>query len=547
MNDMTQQHWYQNAVFYSLDVETFYDSNGDGIGDFPGLLQKLDYLAGLGINCIWLLPFYPSPNRDNGYDVMDYYSVDPSLGTLGDFTIFMEKANLLGIRVLIDLVVNHTSILHPWFRDARKHKDSPYRDYYIWSDEPKSFQRKNLMLKGEEDTMWSYDDAACQYYLHRFYKEQPDLNLGNPAVREEILKIMGFWLKLGVSGLRVDAAEIMIEDYGQDDVDPKELYSFFNDMRSYALSKKRDAILLAEVNGDPKKMSAFLDDGNRVQMIFNFYLNQHIFLSLVKGNANILAEAMNALPALQADNQFLNFLRHHDELNLKLLQDQDMNAVLDALAPEENMRIFGYGIRRRLATMFQGHIGMQKLAYSLLFSMPGVPMLRYGDEIGMGDDLSLNGRTSVRTPMQWSKQRNGGFSDADEKDLVHPVIRENSFGYETINVMQAQHDDSSLLSWVEKLVTTRKQVPEIGIGKLEVLLSKNKPLLIHAYASKNEKIYFIHNLSDQHINCNLIESGIEKGEVFDVFSDREFNNDTEQEMCINSYGYRWFRVEKNNA
>jgi maltose alpha-D-glucosyltransferase/alpha-amylase len=538
------QDWYRNAIFYSLDVESFYDSTGDGVGDFIGLINKLDYLAGLGITCIWLIPFYPSPDRDNGYDVMDYYNVDPQLGNLGDFAVFIEKADNLGIRIIIDLVVNHTSIQHPWFQEARKNKNSPYHDYYIWSEEPIEFDESRLMFKGEEETVWTYDKSAKKYYLHRFYKEQPDLNLGNEAVREEILKIMGFWLRLGVSGFRIDAAEIMVENYGLVGVDEKTLHDFFNEMLDFALAKKRDALLLAEVNGKPDEIKKFLGKGNKVHMLFNFYLNQYLFLSLVQNKATSLKEAIQNLPKLVHKNLFLNFLRHHDELNLKLLKKNEMKQVFDKLAPEENMRVFGFGIRRRLSPMFDGNQKILRFVYSLMFSLPGIPMIRYGEEIGMGDDLSLEGRESVRTPMQWTKNKNGGFSEADEKDLVHPVINKGQYGYQNINILNAQHDASSLLNWIEKLIITRKQCPEIGYGNIKIFNSPNDSILFHAFEWNKEKLYLLHNFSPEKVRCNRKKFLPEKGQLFEVLSDVETNEDTKEDILINGYGYRWFRLQK---
>jgi maltose alpha-D-glucosyltransferase/alpha-amylase len=314
-------HWYQNTIVYSLDVETFYDANGDGIGDFQGLIDKLDYLAALGITCIWLLPFFPSPNRDNGYDIKDYYNVDERLGCLGDFTQLMDKAQVFGIKILIDLVVNHTSIEHPWFRQAKRSRNNRYRNYYVWSDEPLVFDSVELSFSGEENTMWTFDDEAGQYYLHRFYKEQPDLNIMNPEVRGEILKIMGFWLKMGVSGFRIDAAPIIIEPHGIKGGEKEELEKIFEEMRSFLTSRKTDAILLAEANVKPAEVQTYLNGESRMHMIFNFYLNQHLFLGLTQGKAQPLIKAFSQLPHLQPDCQWLNFLRHHDELTLKSGED----------------------------------------------------------------------------------------------------------------------------------------------------------------------------------------------------------------------------------
>jgi maltose alpha-D-glucosyltransferase/alpha-amylase len=377
-------NWYRNAVFYSLDVETFQDSNGDGIGDFNGLIKRLEYIASLGVSCIWLLPFYPSPNRDNGYDVKDYYNVDERLGTLKEFSSFMEKAGELGLRVLIDLVVNHTSREHPWFQAARKDPRSRYRDFYIWSDHPQEYEREHLMLVGEEDTMWTFDEEAGQYYLHRFYKEQPDLNIGSPHVRKEILKIIEFWLGLGVSGFRIDAAEMLIETYGMKESQVKDLAVFLDEMRAFTTNKNPQALLLAEVNAPPDKMIPYLKEGKRMQMLFNFFINQQLFLSLAQEKGIVLEEALKALPERNEGEQWLNFLRHHDELSLKLIAEDTRPEIFQSFAPEENMRSFGHGIRRRLAPMMNGDLQKIKLAYSLLFSIPGVPLVRYGEEIGMG-------------------------------------------------------------------------------------------------------------------------------------------------------------------
>lgn len=434
--------WYKNAVFYSLDIETFYDANGDGIGDFQGLIQKLDYLSGLGINCIWLLPFFPSPNRDNGYDVTDYYNIDPRLGTLGDFAEFMDKAGQLGIRVVIDLVVNHTSIEHPWFKQAVNDPHSKYFNYYIWSDNPEEHGQIEPMLKGEVDTAWTYHEKAGKYYLHRFYREQPDLNIANPEVRLEVLRIMGFWLRLGVSGFRVDAAERLIESYGMTNPGDYNLACFLEEMREFISLRKSDAVLLAETNLQPEGMDTYFRKGERMHMAFNFFVNQQLFLALAEEDGSHLCKAFERQPRLSSQNQWLNFLRHHDELSLKLLNDKERQSIYHKFAPDKNMLIFESGIRRRIAPMMQGNRKHMELAYSLLFSLPGVAMLRYGDEIGMGENLALEGRNSVRTPMQWSEAPHGGFSAANINKNV-PVIEDEVFGFRTVNVRRQQQDGSS--------------------------------------------------------------------------------------------------------
>ena len=530
-------NWFCNAIFYSLDVESFYDSNNDGIGDFKGLNSKLDYLADLGVNCIWLLPFFPSPNRDNGYDVMDYYDIDKRLGTPEDFTHCIEKASGLGIRLIIDLVVNHTSVEHPWFLQARQDPGSKYRDYYIWTDEPLAYEKEHLMFTGEENTMWTYDEVAGQYYLHRFYKEQPDLNIASEAVQKEILKIIQFWLSLGVSGFRIDAAERLIESYGMKEVDKEKPLRFLNEMRSCIAALKSDAVLIAEANVPPQKVSTYIRGNKRMHMVFNFYVNQHLFLSLAEKNAQIISNALTSLPHLDAGSQWLNFLRHHDELNLSLLSEKEIQKVFAEYAPEENMRIYGRGIRRRLSPMVDGNRQQLEMYYSLLFSMPGVPLIRYGDEIGMGEDLSLKGRESVRTPMQWSDEKNGGFSEADKNMLVHPVISSGQYSYKYINVSGCQPDSRSLLNRMKKLIAIRKECPEIGLGQLIIFHSNNPRLFIHSYKWNDRQVYFIHNLSAEEV---VFENnyGWEINSL--LGSEREGKKTSGP---IKGFEYKWFRVK----
>jgi maltose alpha-D-glucosyltransferase/alpha-amylase len=537
-----EEVWFRNAVFYSLDVETFYDSNGDGKGDFQGLLQKMDFIAGLGVDCIWLLPFYPSPNHDNGYDVMNYYNVEEQLGNLGDFAAVMNKAEQLGLRIIIDLVVNHTSIEHPWFQEARKDRNSPYRNYYIWADEPMAYTQEHLMFEGEEDTIWTHDEEAGQYYLHRFYKEQPDLNINNPVVKEEILKIMGFWLRLGVHGFRIDAAEMIVEPYGLRGTQKEDLFHFFNEMREFVRWHRRDALLLAEVNDGPDEMMPFFEKGDRVHMLFNFFMNQHLFLSFAEGNKTAVEKALKAHPPLTGATQWLQFLRQHDELNLRQLSKQKQNKVFEAFGPEEDMQVFGFGIRRRLASMMNGEKRRLQLAYSLLFSMPGAHMLRYGDEIGMGEDLSLKGRSSVRTPMQWSPQRNGGFSTAPEQTVLNPVISGGKFGYEKVNVLTAQQDPASLLNWIERLITIRKQCPEIGYGELYIKPYADKRVLVHGFEWKHRKLLFLHNLSNEEVTVLRKKLSLAGDQFFNVFGD-ETVKENEETIIMKPYAYKWLRTE----
>jgi maltose alpha-D-glucosyltransferase/alpha-amylase len=530
-------HWYQNTIIYSLDVETFYDSNGDGIGDFQGLIDKLDYLAALGITCIWLLPFFPSPNRDNGYDVEDYYNIDARLGCLGDFAQLIDKAQVYGIKIIIDLVVNHTSIEHPWFQEARKDRNSKYRNYYVWSDEPVDFQSVELSFSGEENTMWTFDSIAGQYYLHRFYSEQLDLNIMNPDVRGEILKIMGFWLNMGVSGFRIDAAAIIIEPHGIEGAEQHELEIFFEEMRHFLAAKKTDAILLAEANVGPAEVSTYIKGESRMHMIFNFFLNQHLFLSLAQGNVQPLKKALHELPAIQPSGQWLNFLRQHDELSLNLLSDEDRQTVFKRFAPYKQMRIYSRGIRRRLAPMVNGDVALLKLYYSILLSLPGVPMIRYGDEIGMGEDLSLKGRESVRTPMQWTSERNAGFTSTQKRTKV---INKGKFEFQKINVLSLQSENNSILNWIERLFNIRKQCPEIGTGKIEIIAKDNDSLFVHHFKSKHGDLWFAHNLYKDAVEYNFEKLVDINKKWVHLFGSEDLEaGDT---LKIEGHGFHWWRT-----
>jgi len=545
--------WYKNAIVYSLDVETFMDSNGDGIGDFRGLTDRLDYLGGLGITCLWLLPFYPTPNRDNGYDVMDYYGIDPRLGTLGDFVEFVHQARDRGIRVIVDLVINHTSIQHPWFQQAHKDKNSPYREYYVWTDNPQP-EPSLVAFPTQEDSIWEYDELAGEYYLHHFYKEQPDLNIGNPEVREEILRIMGFWLELGVSGFRIDAAPFVIKDIGIKNTSPEELQSFLQQMRKFVVSRRSDAILLAEANVTPEQMAVYFGNGDRMQMLFGFLLNQHLFLALARQDAGALKDGLKMLPDIPHNGQWLNFVRHHDELTLDRLSKDQQQEIFAAFAPEEKMQIFGRGIRRRLPPMVQNDRRWLEMIYSLAFTLPGVPLLRYGDEIGMGDDLSLPGRDSVRTPMQWSSQENGGFSSATSEALPRPVIATSEYGYPHTNVAVEQRTPASLLNWMEHLIRTRRQCPEFGEGKWRVLPSDDPAVFVHYCEMAQTAMLAMHNLSDR--SCIVTLPEFEHYHLMEVFNDNfslsrqdahyQASEKPSHSLPINAYGYRWFQVSSKH-
>jgi maltose alpha-D-glucosyltransferase/alpha-amylase len=536
--------WYKDAVIYSLDVETFQDSNGDGIGDFRGLGERLDYLSSLGVNCLWLLPFYPSPNRDNGYDVMDYYGVDPRLGTLGDFVEFMHKARERGVRVLVDLVVNHTSDQHPWFQAARRDGASPYRDYYIWSETLPANAHQGMVFPGYQDAVWDWDEAAQAYYFHRFYAHQPDLNIANPAVREEICRIMGFWLELGVSGFRVDAAPFLIEMKGASAEPGEDHYAYLREFRDFLSWRRGDAILLAEANISRDKVAEYFGDDARIQMLFSFLLNQHMFLALAQKEAAPLVRGLLLPPTPPPTGQWANFLRNHDELDLGRLTDEERATVFREFAPAPEMQLYGRGIRRRLPPMMNGDRRRIEMAYSLLFSLPGTPVLRYGEEIGMGDDLTLAERESVRTVMQWSAEPNGGFSTAPAERLARPAIAGGPFGYTAgVDVESEQRDAGSLLHWMERLVRTRKQCPEIGWGDWEILETGDPGVFAHRCSWSGGAVIAVHNLAGRPAAVRLEAGGARQEKLVELLGDQPYKLvGIDEEIDLEPYGYRWFRM-----
>ena len=532
--------WYKNAVIYSLDVDSFMDSDNDGVGDFRGLKHKLPYLASLGINCIWILPFYQSPNRDNGYDVKDYYQIDSRFGDLGNFVELVDEAEELGIRILVDLVVNHTSNEHQWFQEARKSKDSPFRDFYIWRDEKPEKEEDDNIFGG---SVWEYDEEAEAYYYHTFYPFQPDLNIANPAVQKEIQRIMHFWLKLGISGFRLDAATHMVRQKGNENFegDPHDVFRHF---RRFIEFQRRDAILLAEVDVEPEKYQDFFGNEDQMHMLFNFYVNNYIFLALAREEAAPLEKALQNLPRHSEREQMANFIRNHDELDLERLTDEEREDVFKAFAPKEEMKIFGRGIRRRFPPMIEGHRQKLELAYSLLLTLPGTPVLRYGQEIGMGDDLSLEGRKSVRTLMQWTDGKNGGFSNAPADKLIKKVISEGQFGYKKLNVTDQHRDPKSLLNWMERAINFRKESPEFGWGKYEVVETGNEKVFGHSRDSERGFGIALHNFSDKEQTVTL---KLDKPQdIFDVFGDKNYEKfDPEtQKIKLSPYGYRWMRKRK---
>jgi len=544
-NSMISDLWYKNAVIYCLSVGTYLDANGDGIGDFQGLIRRLDYLQGLGITAIWLMPFQPSPGRDDGYDVTDYYGVNPRYGTLGDFVEFTHGCQQRGIRVLIDLVVNHTSNEHPWFKQACRDPDSKYRNWYIWSEKRPKNAESGIVFPGVQKSTWDYEKTAGAYYFHRFYDFQPDLNTSNPEVQTEILKIMGFWLQLGVSGFRMDAVPFVISKKGADVTRPQEQYDMLRTFSEFLTWREGQAIILGEANVLPSTdLRYFGDAGERLQMMFNFDVNQHLFLALATSDSRPLEAALEATKPRPATAQWGQFLRNHDELDLGRLTERQRQAVFTAFGPEPEMQLYRRGIRRRLAPMLQGDRRRIELAYSLMMTLPGTPVLRYGDEIAMGDDLKLPERNCARTPMQWSTEPHAGFTK--NKKPVLPVIREGPYGFNHVNVAAQRRDPNSLLNWMERIIRMRKEVPEIGWGDFSLIGCNSFQVLIIRYTWRNNSVVFIHNLESepQEVRFTLRFPNEDKCELVNLLSeDHSFPNETgRHKILLEPYGYRWFRV-----
>ncbi|MFL6161814.1 MAG: alpha-amylase family protein [Jatrophihabitantaceae bacterium] len=541
--------WYQEAVIYCVEVDSFQDSNGDGCGDLPGLIGRLDYLARLGVTCLWLNPINPSPHRDNGYDISDYYAVDPRLGSLGDFTELAIQARQRGIRLLLDLVVNHTSDQHPWFRSACGDPDSPYRDWYVWSKEEPADRRQGIVFPGEQDETWTYQKQVGAWYFHRFYDFQPDLNWTNPAVRAEIGKVMAYWLQLGASGFRIDAAPFVLEQVTPA-ADPGPLdFSILDHWRQDVQWHTGDAVLLCEANvahDDIPRYCTSAPDGpnDRAQMMFAFGLNAQLWLALARQDAEPLVQALQGLPRLPERAQWATFLRNHDELDLSKLTDEQRTDVEAVFAPKPGMRIYDRGIRRRLAPMLRGERRRIELAYSLQFSMPGTPVLRYGEEIGMSENLGLPGRDAIRTPMQWDDSRTAGFSSAPAAELFRPIASRGPYAPKRVNVRDQSRDRDSLLRWFEQLIRVLRECPEIGCGGPTVLdVPLPRSVLAHRFDEAAGSILLLHNLADQPVTIDA--STLRIGEhAYEVFADTDYEPLPRKvtELSLTGWGYRWIRL-----
>jgi trehalose synthase len=541
----TSDLWWKNAFLYCLDVETFYDLDGDGCGDFPGLTERLDYLGGIGVSCVWLMPFYPSANKDDGYDIVDFYGVDPALGTLGDFTEFVRTARDRGIRVIADFVMNHTSDQHPWFQSARASRDSPYRDFYVWVDEKPEEKPGDVVFPDQEESNWKWDEQAGQFYLHRFYSHQPDLNVANPQVRDEIAQVMGFWIGQGLSGFRVDAVPFLIEPTGMPEgaiADPHEL---LRDLRAYLNRRNGEAVLLGEVNLPPRDGRAFLgdEDGDELHMLLDFLGNQALYLALARGEAEPLARALTTFPAIPDTASLGRFVRNHDELTLDKLSDDEREEVFARFGPEKDLQLYGRGLRRRLPPMLGGDERALRMVYSLAFSLPGTPVLFYGEEIGMGENLAIESRYAVRSPMQWSAEPNGGFSTVEDASRLRRPLTEGEYGPEHVNVTAQRRDAHSLLNWFERLIRRRRECPEIGFGTSTLLETDAPSVLAHRCDWEDSTIVAVHELSGEAVEVSLpVDDG---SALVDLFA--RDDHELPATLRLAPHAAHWFRVRRGDA
>jgi maltose alpha-D-glucosyltransferase/alpha-amylase len=535
--------WYKSSVIYTLDVEVFKDSDGDGTGDFKGLIQQLDYLQSLGIDAIWLAPFQPTPNLDDGYDVADYYTIDPRLGTKENFQRFIQEANKRNLRVIMDLVVNHTSDQHPWFVQGRA-KNSPYHSWYVWSKEKPANTHVGMVFPGVQQAIWTFDSIAGEYYYHRFYKFQPDLNVQNKAVEDEIRKIVEFWINQGIAGFRLDGVPFFIEVPKTKGEKFEHQFRILTDMRHTVQTKRRDGIILGEANVLPEEQEQFYGkNGDAMHMLFNFFVNQHLFYALATGEPKPLATALQATRDIPQQSQWAQFLRNHDEVDLGRLTEKQRQRIFKEFGPDTTMQLYKRGIRRRLAPMLNNNRRRLELAYSMLFALPSTPVIRYGDEIGMGDDLRLKERESVRTPMQWSNKRNGGFSTADS--TVRPVIDSGLYSYQRVNVANDLADSGSLLNWTKRMIQLRKSCPETGWGDWKILDTGSPHVLAIRYDWQHQALITIHNFSSELQQIHIHPKTA--GHTLQNLLSRNVSiaaSGGEHTISIEGYGYRWFRVSQ---
>ena len=538
--------WYKDAIFYEVYVRGFYDSSGDGVGDFRGLTAKLDYLEWLGITCIWLLPFYESPLRDGGYDISDYYAVLPDYGTITDFKRFLIAAHDRGIRVIADLVINHTSDQHPWFQSSRRSPDSSKRDWYVWSDSNQKYSQARVIFTDTERSNWAWDEQAEAFYWHRFFSHQPDLNYDNPEVRQAMLDVVSFWLDLGIDGFRVDAVPYLFEREDTNCENLPETHEFLKILRRVVEERYPETLLLAEANQWPEDVVQYFGDGDEFHMGYNFPIMPRLFMALRQEDRRPIVEILERTPDIPHNCQWGMFLRNHDELTLEMVTDEERDYLYNEYAKDRRMRV-NIGIRRRLAPLMDNGRRRIELLYALLFSLPGSPFLYYGDEIGMGDNIYLGDRDGVRTPMQWTADRNAGFSQADFARLYFPIIMDPVYGYQAVNVEAQQRYGTSLLNWVREMIHLRKRHSVFGRGAISLIKPKNRKVLAFTRTYLHETVLCVFNLSQSAQPVELDLNNHEGCTPIEMMGEARFPLITAKpyQLALGPRGFYWFLLSQS--
>jgi maltose alpha-D-glucosyltransferase/alpha-amylase len=537
---MNESLWYKDATFYQVYVRAFRDSNGDGHGDIRGLTQKLDYLQELGVDCVWLMPLYPSPLKDDGYDIADYYNIAETFGTLEDFKALLDAAHARGLRIIMDLVLNHTSDQHPWFQASRADRNSPYRDYYVWSDTDQKYKDARIIFLDTEPSNWAWDDLAGQYFWHRFYASQPDLNYDNPRVQEEMIQVARFWLDLGIDGFRADAVPYLFEREGTNCENLPETHAYLKKLRAFMDEKYPGRILLCEANQWPEDVRPYFGNGDEFHMGFHFPIMPRIFMAIKKGRSEDMREILQRTPPIPDNCQWCIFLRNHDELTLEMVTAEERQWMWENYAPEPRMRL-NLGIRRRLTPLLDNDQRKIRLAFSLLFTLPGSPILYYGDEIGMGDNIWLEDRNGVRTPMQWEAGATAGFSEASAERLYAPVIDDEIYGPERVNVNAQRADPNSILNLIRHMISVRKRHLTFGRGEFQWVDVGNESIALLQRTYQGETILAVHNVSDLGQQITMpIKGGVTS--LMDLLTGKELPSARETlEIELEPYQYLWLK------
>ena len=537
--------WFKDAVIYEVSVRAFFDSNADGIGDFQGLIQKLDYLEDLGVTTIWLLPFYPSPLKDDGFDVIDHCDVHPDYGTIADFKLFLKEAHRRGLRVITELILNHTSDQHPWFKRARKSKSGArYRDYYVWSDTTEKYKEARVIFASEESSNWTWDPDAKAYYWHRFFKHQPELNYDNPEVQLEMLKVVDFWMKMGVDGFRLSSVPFLYEEEGTSCENLPQTHAFLKRLRGHIDKNYKHRILIAEANLWPEDAADYFGGGQECHMNFHYPLMPRMFLALRTEDSYPIVDIMEQTPETPPNSQWALFLRNHDELGLEMVTEEEKDYLFKAYAQDSNTK-FNMGIRRRLAPLMNNDRRKAELLHAILFSLPGSPVLYYGDEIGMGDNVYLGDRYGVRTPMQWNMNVNAGFSTSNPQRLYLPIITDPPYRHETVNVLAQEENPSSFLWWMKNIISMRKRLNIFGRGEMSFIESSNAKVLAFVRTYEKQRIIVVANLSQFSQSTVLNLSAYKGCDITEVFSQNRFYSvgDGDYPITIGPYGYFWFQAD----